>query len=301
MNAKRLENNPIITPELDARIGPSINGPSLIRIPSWIDDPLGEYYLYFAAHSGNFIRLAYADAVTGPWTLYFPGVLHCDEAGPGFDDHVASPDVHVDSSSERIRMYYHGCCDSFEDPVGKTQQYTRLAHASDGLSFTAQPQPLGRFYFRVFEYKGVYYALAKENRGNGQGESGQRVYRSQDGLSAFKRGPILLQDGARHTALLPQDEILNGSTRELVITPSGSCMRQSISPSSGAIGQLHPQRRYSNRNTHGKERNSQLNPLKLAALMDPSANSVIRASTPRKILHIFCIRWPGNRESQSQN
>ena len=33
------------------------------------------YYLYFAHHKGSYIRLAFADAVAGPWTVYEPGVL----------------------------------------------------------------------------------------------------------------------------------------------------------------------------------------------------------------------------------
>ena len=37
----------------------NINGPSLIRVPEWINDPLGTYSLYFAHHKGDPIRLAY--------------------------------------------------------------------------------------------------------------------------------------------------------------------------------------------------------------------------------------------------
>ena len=37
--------------------------------------PLGGYYLYFAHHKGGFIRLAYANALTGPWKIYESGVL----------------------------------------------------------------------------------------------------------------------------------------------------------------------------------------------------------------------------------
>ena len=61
IRAIRSEHNPIITPEMDDRIGGNINGPSLIRVPNWIHNPLGQYYLYFAHHQGKFIRMAYAD------------------------------------------------------------------------------------------------------------------------------------------------------------------------------------------------------------------------------------------------
>jgi hypothetical protein len=53
----------------------NINGPSLIRVPEWIEDPLGTYYLNFAHHKGDHIRLAYADRVEAPWTIHEPGSL----------------------------------------------------------------------------------------------------------------------------------------------------------------------------------------------------------------------------------
>ena len=40
-------------PEIDREHGFSnINGPSLVRVPEWVEDPLGKYYLYFAHHRG---------------------------------------------------------------------------------------------------------------------------------------------------------------------------------------------------------------------------------------------------------
>jgi len=36
---------PIITPEMDASLGDNINGPSVIKVPSWVANPLGAYYL----------------------------------------------------------------------------------------------------------------------------------------------------------------------------------------------------------------------------------------------------------------
>ena len=71
----RLANGPIIGPELHPSIGMNIQGPSLIRVPDWIGDRLGAYYLYFADHKGSYIRLAYADHLTGPWRVHPPGSL----------------------------------------------------------------------------------------------------------------------------------------------------------------------------------------------------------------------------------
>jgi len=210
MDVERLDGNPVISPETHAGIGSNINGPSLVWAPDWVEDPLGEYYLYFAAHhGGESIRLASADELTGPWTLHTPGPLHLDDAGEGFDDHIASPDVHLDDDRERLWMYYHGCCGEYEDATGTATQFTRVALSEDGRSYTAREEPLGRFYFRVFEYEDSYYAFAKENRGDGQGESGQRVYRSDDPVSGFEPGPLLFEDGSRHTALRRRGDVLD--------------------------------------------------------------------------------------------
>ena len=61
-------------------IAGTINGPSLIKVPSWIQNPLGKYYMYFSHHRGGYIRMAYADNVTGPYTIYAPGVLDLADA-----------------------------------------------------------------------------------------------------------------------------------------------------------------------------------------------------------------------------
>ena len=61
--------------------GENINGPSLIRIPDWIPTserahPSAVYYLYFAHHVGDYIRMAWATDVEGPWTLYQTCLLY---------------------------------------------------------------------------------------------------------------------------------------------------------------------------------------------------------------------------------
>ncbi len=61
VHIERLLDAPIITPGTHPSIGTNIQGPSMIRVPNWIDSPLGKYYLYFADHKGSYIRLAYAD------------------------------------------------------------------------------------------------------------------------------------------------------------------------------------------------------------------------------------------------
>ncbi|HJP07389.1 MAG TPA: hypothetical protein QF882_08065 [Arenicellales bacterium] len=175
ITATRLVDEPLIHPAMDERIGSNINGPSLIRVPDWVEQPLGHYYLYFAHHKGTFIRLAYADALTGPWTIHTPGVLDVsqslfaatDPAEPPPEQrpswanilpggylyaHVASPDVHIDESRRQIHMYYHGL-------LSNGDQMTRVAYSDNGLSFTPKERLLGPPYFRVLHYESWIYAV----------------------------------------------------------------------------------------------------------------------------------------------
>ena len=80
VRVERLADAPIIGPGLHPSIGENIQGPSLIRVPDWVADPLGAYYLYFADHKGRYIRLAYADDLRGPWRVHPPGSLQIGDS-----------------------------------------------------------------------------------------------------------------------------------------------------------------------------------------------------------------------------
>src|SRR5687767_10244428 len=105
---ERFATNPLIVPDMDDRMGNNINGPSVIRVPAWVREPLGKYYMYFAHHVGTYIRLAYADHLRGPWRMHAPGVLDLHDSF--FNNHIASPDVRIRPQRKEIHMYYHGCC-----------------------------------------------------------------------------------------------------------------------------------------------------------------------------------------------
>jgi hypothetical protein len=222
VRVKRLLDRPIITPQLDASVGPNIQGPSLIRVPAWVPGRLGKYYLYFADHKGKYIRLAYADNLTGPWRIHVAGSLQLAGSylltkppdGPAEElaklraarqptnyshdafteattPHIASPDVHVDEANRRIVMYYHGL-------NGLGQQVTRAAVSADGIRFTAKPEILGLTYFRAFLHDGYIYAMAMPGQ----------FYRSRDRLSGFVEGPRLFNPNMRHAAFLKRGNTL---------------------------------------------------------------------------------------------
>ena len=137
MNLNRFEQNPLIYPELHPSIGTNINGPSLIRVPDWLPNPLGRYYLYFGHHHGTFIRLAYADRLQGPWQIHTPGTLRVEETR--CSNHIASPDVHIDQQTHQVRMYFHGPVPQApENAIPNLEaagQYSFVAHSADGIHF----------------------------------------------------------------------------------------------------------------------------------------------------------------------
>lgn len=192
--ATRITDHPIITQDMHPALGDNINGPSLIRVPDWVANPLGKYYLYFAHHGGKNIRMAYADDLTGPWQLYQPdqGVMQVEQTV--CRGHIASPDVHIDCKNRRFVMYFHGPYAEF--------QHSFVATSDDGLHYTPQPTCLGLFYFRVFEHKGMIYSLAKDRNRH------TMLSRSVDGFSAFEPGPNMLPS-SRHTAVLKRGDELD--------------------------------------------------------------------------------------------
>ena len=147
----------IIEPSMFSYNENNINGPSLIKVPDWIENPLGKYYLYFANHGGKYIRMAYSDKVTGPYTIHENGTLRLEQS-PGHD-HIASPDVHIDNENKEIVMYYHT---PFED-----WQYTFKSKSKNGLEFTSEKYKLGMFYFRVFKFNDRIFAIAKNKNTSG--------------------------------------------------------------------------------------------------------------------------------------
>ena len=173
----------------------------MIRVPDWVENPLGKYYLYFADHKGQYIRLAYADAITGPWKIYVPGSLPIEDSffavarPPIAEDrlaelvaaretsgvrvshdyakeltepHIASPDVHVDEENQRIIMYFHGL-------EAAARQHSRVATSKNGIDFETLPSDIGRTYYRAFAWDDMTYAIAMPGQ----------FYRSEDGLKDF--------------------------------------------------------------------------------------------------------------------
>ena len=233
IEVQRFENGLIIPPLLSKEIGTNVQGPSLIKVPAWIKDPLGKYYLYFADHKGDRIKLAYSNTLKGPWQIKPGGTLLLEnsfflqekptipkdfdletlgqrKAHPDLlpyipkkiDDltipHIASPDVHVDDVNQRLVMYFHGL-----DEFGL--QKTRVATSNNGLDFTVKEKIVGWPYFRKFTYKKNDYAISMPGD----------IYKNNGDIGDYTPVNQILEDSVRHSAVLVhKDQLLIFYTRK---------------------------------------------------------------------------------------
>ncbi len=152
--------------------------PTMIRVPDWIPiaerpDPNAQYYLYYGAHSGKHIKMAWSDSLTGEWTVWNPsggggvdqawgvsgnntgaqtpghGVLDMaigdpfnqeifDLGNSVIEDHISSPEVIVDDVNQRIVLLIHGHHDTQNWPFagsGGLGHDTFAATSNYGLNF----------------------------------------------------------------------------------------------------------------------------------------------------------------------
>ena len=214
-NAIRCSDKPLIDERAHESIGVNIQGPSLIRVPDWIENPLGRYYLYFADHKGRYIRLAYSNDIAGPWQVHIPGSLQLEQSNfpistvskpeSGVEltantrfrlphdreyeaqtPHIASPDVHVDEENRLIVMYFHGL-----ESYGK--QLTRVAYSKDGINFRASECTLCPPYLRVVHTERGIVGMTMPGT----------LYFLSDWETGFERVAELFNPNFRHHALLP--------------------------------------------------------------------------------------------------
>jgi hypothetical protein len=208
-SARRLATNPLVTVASSPSLGDNVNGPTVIRVPAWIARPLGRYYMYFAHHKGQFIRLAYADAIGGPWTVYEPGVLQVRDTAfsrpqpdpadspEGFYTHVASPEIRIDAAARTLTLWVHGWWTNGEMwPTGAGAarpwanqrgygQYTQGATSADGLTFQVRPDITRTSYLRVFDADAGVYGMARLGR----------LFRAPSPATTFDGGPNPFRDG----------------------------------------------------------------------------------------------------------
>jgi hypothetical protein len=169
--------------------GGSNTGACVIRVPEWIPDskkthPDANYYLYFSAHHGKQIRLAWSDSITGRWRSFnggnapdrawgaegnytgaqTPGIGVLDLVhqstieldantifgGPKAKLHFV--DVFVDDFNKRIIMYYHGSGNFVA--TSKYGLNFNMPHKGGEAGHGTRSVRVTEWYLRSFEVEG---------------------------------------------------------------------------------------------------------------------------------------------------
>jgi hypothetical protein len=101
--------------------------PCLFPAGQILDDPLGEYYLYYSPdHASGGLGMAYSDSITGPFTDYGSDL-------PGGGNRWETPTVRYDPDNDEILVYYHS-----PQLGNNVAQATGLATSTDGINLTDQ-------------------------------------------------------------------------------------------------------------------------------------------------------------------
>ena len=176
--------------------------PSVIKVPSWVaaadrPDPNANYYLYYGNHSGDAIKMKWAETIGGAWTDYnFTGGTGPNPSQGVFDvgsdtndpsrddyDHISAPDVVVDDVNQRFIMYFHGDREA-SSPASRVHERF-VATSGTGLNFNdavsgngetghgpievdvltnsgaTRDVWIGDDYMKVFQKNGRFYGVGK--------------------------------------------------------------------------------------------------------------------------------------------
>ncbi len=167
----------IIAETLQPKAGQNINGPTCVEMPTWFTARMGRFHLYFADHAGKYIKLAFCDTIDGQWKIADTRAIDLRYFKDAYD-HIASPDVLLDEERQILILYFHARAHS----KGREQWTFAMCMDKDGKIVKVIDVPLAPFYLRVFRYDGEVFGLSK----------GGLCWRSQDGLTPFKRGKNII-------------------------------------------------------------------------------------------------------------
>jgi hypothetical protein len=143
--------------------------PTLIRVPEWVPNRLGNYYLYCGSHNGHsHMYLFYSDNIEGPYTLHVQDYTDPDGNTRKISifpmelnymtGHATAPDVHIEEDEDgqggRFVMYFHGDTQHGRVNDGDVYGYHHTASVAfsddgihwEGVDYMILPQGYARFF-----------------------------------------------------------------------------------------------------------------------------------------------------------
>jgi hypothetical protein len=148
---------PIINIEnVPEAFGTNFSGATVFLNPGYLDSSIyARYIMYFAHHSGTFIRIATSNNPFSGWAFPNLEILKIGKFNE-FHDHIASPEVFLDHESKTLNLFFHSRIN------GSREQQTFLAKSKDGVKFEFTPmESFLPFYLRVSVHNGKVFGVTK--------------------------------------------------------------------------------------------------------------------------------------------
>ncbi|WP_166979448.1 DUF1349 domain-containing protein [Paramicrobacterium fandaimingii] len=138
--------------------------PSVLHASEYLDEPLAEWYVYYAPHDApGGINLMYSDSLDGPWTQYESNPLIRKTWGNNYDvSHVSAPDAVWNDETGELFLYFHGenTTDRYATSTdGVTFDYGGVVMTTEQFGQDATETSYNRVFENPFPENGWEYAM----------------------------------------------------------------------------------------------------------------------------------------------
>jgi hypothetical protein len=148
----------------------NICNPCIVKVPEWVRDPIGKYYLYYADHRGKFIKFAFSNSIFNNWKIKLNTIININSFKNAIN-HIASPEIYIDNNKKKFYLLTHSHSTTHKG------QWTYVSESNNGLNFKViNDKPLAPFYLRVFKYNNFFYGVSK----------GGNLWKSNDLINEFE-------------------------------------------------------------------------------------------------------------------
>ena len=182
----------------------NICNPCIIKVPEWVKDSLGKYYLYYADHRGKYIKFAFSNFIFNNWRSKLDIIININSFNNAIN-HIASPEIYIDDIKKKFYLLTHSHSATHKG------QWTYVSESNNGLHFkVVNDKPLAPFYLRVFKYNNFFYGVSKGGNLWKTNELIREFYPCQNLFDPSKSNELLhnYEGAVRHVGLFVENNIL---------------------------------------------------------------------------------------------